>query len=47
VKTDQLDLFAEVDAEDREREREWYAVHGWKTERHGAPLQPLFADADP
>jgi hypothetical protein len=47
VTTDQLDLFAEVDAEDRAREREWYAQYGWTTETHGAPLQPLFADVDP
>jgi hypothetical protein len=47
MRTDQLDLFAEQDAAEAEIAREEYAINGWKTERHGVPLLPLFADVDP
>jgi hypothetical protein len=47
MRTDQLDLFAEQDAAEALVAAEEYRVNGWKTERHGAPLQPLFSDVDP
>jgi hypothetical protein len=47
VKQPQLDLFAELDAAEAEVAREEYRVNGWKTEVHGVPLKPLFADVDP